>query len=81
MAEALARAGDVDQAEAIAGSITDPSVQAEALAGVAEALAESVMWTGHVRSFGRPRPSPVPSPPVLAGIGAGGCGGGAGRGG
>ena len=41
MAKALARAGDVDQAEAIARSITDPSVQARALAGVAEALAET----------------------------------------
>jgi ABC-type branched-subunit amino acid transport system substrate-binding protein len=38
VAEALARAGDVGQAEAVAASLTDPFEQAQALTGVAEAL-------------------------------------------
>ena len=38
---AVARAGDADRAEVIAGSLTDPYWQPRALAGVSEAVAES----------------------------------------
>ena len=62
VAQALARAGDVDRAEAVARSIADPSRQARALAVWRGRWPGRVMSTGRVGSLSRPRPSPGRSP-------------------
>ena len=65
VAGALAETGDVDQAEAIAGSVTIPSFRYRHWRRWRRQWPGRVTWTGPVRSLSRPRPSPVPSPTHL----------------
>ena len=69
VAEALAGAGQHQQAEAVARSITDPVWQAQALAQVAEALAGAGQHEQAARSRGWLRGGPLHHRPGLAGVG------------
>ena len=75
VAEALARAGDVDRAEAIARSITDPY-----WAGTRRWLVWRGHWPGRVMSDRAEAIARSITDPSGQARGAGGCGGGTGRG-